>query len=88
MSSHRPQICRLTDREIQLHVPARSAASLSVNYKYIKALVEVFSDDEKKRLKDLVIEDDKKRWQRIGKAMGKSEVSCQKMAKELNLVLK
>jgi len=33
----------------------------------------------------IIMEDDKARWKRIGKSMGKSDVGCRNRAKELGL---
>ena len=40
-------------------------------------------DMEKARLKMLIAEYDKGKWKHIGKVMGKSDIGCQKVAKEM-----
>lgn len=34
---------------------------------------------------EVVAQDDKERWKRIGQAVGKSDVGCHKVAKEMGL---
>jgi hypothetical protein len=36
-------------------------------------------------LRELVVQDEKERWKRVGQALGKSDVGCYKMAKEMGL---
>ena len=40
---------------------------------------------QKATLKALVVEQDKIKWKIIGERMGKSPVSCQKLAKEMKI---
>ena len=83
-------------REIGGRLPARSVNSLRVHYKQLKSLVEQFTPDDvyfithvanqqDSKLRALILEDEKKRWKRIGDLMGKSDRGCQKRATQLGL---
>ena len=79
-------------------VPGRSASTIRVNYKYIKALIETLTQEEvflnkvvtlmylkEAKLRAVIAEDDKARWKRIAQLVGKSEVTVRNKAKEWSL---
>jgi len=46
----------------------------------------IFSTNKKdKKLKAAILEDEKTRWKRISKSVGKSDVGCQRRAKQIGL---
>ena len=40
------------------------------------------NNSQEAKLKNLIMEDEKKRWKRIGALLGKSDITCRKKAQE------